>query len=204
MSTPQQPDAKPAPKPTPPAPAREAGSSKPGNWGNIASFTALVVSCLALAVSILEVSTIRTHQRSSVWPFVSIEQDYSSEGYAIALRNKGIGPARMHEVIMTLDGKPYGELDRLILDAVGKEDAFSYDVYSGRNPANSVIAAGSAVTLFSVPWDPRTERLVQAWTDRVNVETCFCSIYDQCWRTDLNDNQPKEVKACPGPVAASR
>ncbi|MEL6789240.1 MAG: hypothetical protein AAGL18_01255 [Pseudomonadota bacterium] len=204
MSTPQKPDAKPAPKPTPLAPASEAGSSKPGNWGNIASFTALVVSCLALAVSILEVSTIRTHQRSSVWPFVSIEQDYSSGGYAIALRNKGIGPARMDEVIMTLDGKPYGELDRLILDAVGKEDAFSYDVYSGRNPANSVIAAGSAVTLFSVPWDPRTERLVQAWTDRVNVETCFCSIYDQCWRTDLNDNQPKEVKACPGPVAATR
>ena len=73
------------------------------------------------------------------------------------------------------------QLDQSIIDTIGKENAFSYDVYGVSNPAPGVLSSGELVTLFSVPWEPRTRMLVNAWSDIIKVTACYCSVYDDCW-----------------------
>ena len=53
------------------------------------------------------------------------------------------------------------------------------------------------VVLFSVPWQDRTRRLSEAWSGRVSVAICYCSVYDDCWLAKLNEGEPAAVGSCP-------
>lgn len=163
---------------------------------SIATIGAVILSIVAISISVLEVSTMRTHQRASVWPYLEISQGYNQDGFRMTLENKGVGPALIKRFEMTLDGKPAPDLDKMIIDVVGEENAFSYDLYGSNNPSNGVISAGESVRLFGVPWEDRTRLFTQRANNRVNIIACYCSIHDQCWQTSMLTNEATEVKAC--------
>ena len=163
---------------------------------SIATIGAVILSIVAISISVLEVSTMRTHQRASVWPYLEISQAYNQDGFRMTLENKGVGPALIKRFEMTLDGKPAPDLDKMIIDVVGEENAFSYDLYGSNNPSNGVISAGESVRLFGVPWEDRTRLFTQRANNRVNIIACYCSIHDQCWQTSMLTNEATEVKAC--------
>ena len=162
----------------------------------LVSGAALALSVAALLVSVLEVSAIRAEQRVQVWPYVQLDTRYSADGYAIVATNKGIGPARVRSVEVSFDGDVVDDLDQLIVDSIGAENAFSYELYKTRNPTRSVMSADEGISLFAVPWEERTRRLAEVWTDRVSVKLCYCSVYDDCWQTQLDGGEPSEVQSC--------
>lgn len=161
------------------------------------SIVAVVLSVAALLTSIIEVNFVRQELRSEAWPYISLHRAYSSEGYTIKLENKGVGPARLREVKLYYDNTEVTDLDQTIIDIVGEENAFSYDVYGANNPAPGVISSGEAVYLFSVPWERRTRMLVERMDRKISVTACYCSIYDDCWMASLNNGDPEEISSCP-------
>lgn len=163
---------------------------------SIATIGAVILSIVAISISLLEVSTMRTQQRASVWPYLEIAQRYSGDGFQITLKNKGVGPALIKDFSMMLDGKPAPNLDKMIVDVVGEENAFSYDIYGSSNPSNGVVSAREEVRLFSVPWEDRTRLFAERAQNRVDISVCYCSIHDQCWTASLNTTTAKEVKSC--------
>jgi hypothetical protein len=167
------------------------------NFANIASALAVLISVSALIVSFLELSAIRTDQRTSVWPYLELSRFYGSEGFAYRLTNKGVGPAKVRTLVLTHEGETIEDLDQLILETVGPEEAFSYDLYNAFDPAGTVLSSGEMKTLFGVPWQPRTRRLSEAWFDTVDIQACYCSINDECWTVGLDDDDPEPVQACP-------
>lgn len=72
----------------------------------IVAFAAIVISLCALIVSFYEVRIMRTQQKSSVWPYVQIDQYYNAERFALNAVNKGVGPTMIKSVILKVDGKP--------------------------------------------------------------------------------------------------
>lgn len=188
MTTPTDSEASTGQAPTPTAPRRPATP--------LLALTAIVLSLAALGVSVFEVSTIRDEQRIQVWPYVDLVTRFGPEGFQLEARNKGIGPARVRTTRVLLEGRAYEDLDELILNTVGEENAFSYDLYSTTNPARSVMSPDEVVVLFGVPWEPRTRLLAQRWTDRIEVELCYCSVYDDCWLSRLDSAEPEPVPAC--------
>ncbi len=162
------------------------------------SVAALALSMLALFVSVLEVSAMRDEQRFQVWPYVEVSTRYSADGYAIIATNKGIGPARIRTAELWFDGQPVESLDELIVSTLGESEAFSYDLYKSSNPARSVMSANETAQLFAVPWEDRTRKLSAIWNDRVSVTLCYCSVYDECWRSALDGGEPVVVETCPG------
>lgn len=172
--------------------AERAGETRP-RWSNaltsagLTSALALLISTFALAVSLFEANTQRIQQRASVWPHIQLSQNYTSEGYAIRIENKGVGPALMGDLHLVYEGRRYGDLDDLIIAVVGEEDAFSYDLYRSSNVSQSVLSAGEQDTLFSVPWEPRTRTLANRFSQNGNVEACYCSIFDDCWTVTLGE-----------------
>ncbi len=161
----------------------------------IATIGAVILSVVAICISLLEVHTLRAQQRVSVWPYLQIEQRYNSEGFQMRLTNKGVGPALVSDVELLLDGEPM-ELDPLILALVGEENAFSYEFYNASDPSNSVMSAREEVRLFRVTWDDRTRLLAERWQGRVDIAVCYCSIHDDCWRAKFSQSQPDDVKTC--------
>ena len=163
---------------------------------SVVSLVALGLSISALLVSVFEVSAIREEQKIQVWPYVDVFVNYSAEGFALNIKNKGIGPARIRTVEIALDGEPITDLDQLIVDTIGPEDAFSYDLYRSSNPSRDVMSPDETVVLFAVPWEERTRRLSEAWSGRISIAVCYCSVYDECWTAELNGDEPMPVSQC--------
>ena len=167
--------------------------------GAFLSLIAVVISIAALTVSVLEVSAIREQQRASVWPYLEVTKGYSSEGFDITVSNRGIGPALITEAAFSYDGdeiRTSSELNRLIVETVGRDRAFSYDTYKMSEPRRIVLSPGDTITLFAVPWTEDTRLFVNGVGERLSASGCYCSVYEDCWTASL-DVAPEPVKACP-------
>jgi len=165
-------------------------------FDRIIAALALGLSIAALLVSLVEVSAVRSQQRATAWPYIEISESYTDAGFKLRLTNKGVGPALMSKVELKYDGERVESIDSLIIEAMGREDAFSYDIYSSSNPSNSVVAAGETVILFSIPWEERTRKFVQVAGGSINIETCYCSIHNDCWETSLNAASTTVSNSC--------
>ncbi|MEM7612210.1 MAG: hypothetical protein AAF270_11045 [Pseudomonadota bacterium] len=161
------------------------------------SLLAIAISVVAMGVSLFEVSAMRSQQRAEVWPYIELSQRFNNEGFELQLSNKGVGPALMADVNLTNDGQAITDLDAFIAATVGDENAFSYDVYRVGDPANRVIAAGEQVTLFAVPWEPRTRLLIERWgAQSIDIVACYCSIHEECWRAKMSERQSQPAERC--------
>lgn len=163
---------------------------------SVIALTAIVLSVCALFVSVLEVSSIRSEQRMGVWPYVDVSTSYNAEGFTVSATNKGIGPARVRFMSMSLDDQPVDDLDTMIQGILGPERAFSYDVYRASNPTGSVLSPDERTTLFGVPWTDDSRALVEE-LGSFSLSLCYCSVYDDCWVARMNQGDPEPVSSCP-------
>ncbi|MEN7343816.1 MAG: hypothetical protein AAAFM81_12775 [Pseudomonadota bacterium] len=171
------------------------------NIDRLASTFAVALSIAALFISIIEVSSERAQQRASVWPHIQISESYSEAGFRVVLTNKGVGPALLGELTLLHDGQPVADIDQLIIDTIGAENAFSYDRYSMSNPGNSVVAPGESINLFGVGWDDSSRQLIRAWNGRIDIATCYCSIHEDCWQASLAEDTTSRIERCDTGVA---
>lgn len=184
-------------------------SPKRPSWdlNNIATIGAVILSIIAISISVLEVSTMRTQQRAAVWPYLQINTTYSADGFKVLLENKGVGPALIQDMSILIDGKPLptSNFDNIVEELVGREDAFSYDVYQVFNPNKSVVSPQEKIRLFSVPlrnvgtnkgdFVPGIRFAEQAGK-RLNMNICYCSIHKDCWITDIKTAGVEDIKSC--------
>ncbi|MEM1150458.1 MAG: hypothetical protein AAGI03_07850 [Pseudomonadota bacterium] len=163
---------------------------------NYGTLIAVILSMIAIAVSLLEVSAMRDQQRASVWPYLSIQQTYSGDRFNMTIENKGVGPALIDHVDWRIGGEPVVDLPKVILDTVGPELAFSYDTYRSTNPSNDVMAPGEVVVLFSVPLREDTMAFLSGVDQSLTLNACYCSIHGDCWRASIDQGGAEQVKDC--------
>lgn len=175
---------------------RNSSATMGGHLDRYGAAFAVVLSLAALFVSLAEVSSERAQQLASVWPHIEIGESYSDKGFTLRMTNKGVGPALMGRLILRFDGQEITDIDQLIVDTLGAEDAFSYERYGMSDPSNSVVAPADQINLFSVDWDADTQRLIQAWNGRIDISTCYCSIHNDCWETSLNSAVNQRTETC--------
>lgn len=127
------------------------------------------------------------------------------------LENKGIGPAIIRHVIVTVDGQPVPNWQEALQKLAGPAHyKFSESTMSGH-----VLKAGEAMDIL-VPHDSdsselRFEKGGELWAtlnkarSRVGVEICYCSTLGDCWilRSDSNTNSTVETSRIPEKSAAT-
>lgn len=177
-----------------PRPPREKRSG-PG-WSGLGSLLAVMLSIAALGVSILETNTVRQAAKVEAWPFIAIGDQYNGQGFGYEMENKGVGPARIRWIELAYRGKRVEDIDQLIIDVLGEEDAFSYDRYRASTQARRVVSPREVVNLFSVDWDPASRRLSNALAPALSIRACYCSIYDECWVAERGEEDPEPVPSC--------
>lgn len=170
--------------------------ANPSRVNNYATIVAVILSIVAIAVSLLEVSAMRDQQRASVWPYLSVEQSFLSNNYSLTIENKGVGPALLKIADWRVDDVPVEDLDQLILEIVGEELAFSYETYFTSSLGENVLAPGESLTVFGVPVREDTMAFLQGVSGRVSLSACYCSIHGDCWQSALGGEQGAEAGTC--------
>ena len=127
------------------------------------------------------------------------DDDRSSELY-LAVRNAGTGPARIVWFELLQDGRPVRNYRDLLPQGVQMSRAEANIVTGGIAP--SMMPAGERRKLLSWP-RPAGDSVAQSAWDHVNVvrqrltvEACYCSLFDECWLTSAAADVPRPVATC--------
>jgi len=177
--------------------------------GRYEAAIATFVAVLALAVSAYTAYIQRQQVRAQVWPIL----EYGS-GNEPALRlwlaNKGVGPALIRHVVVTVDGNPAADWNAAMRSLFGarvnRPGRYSY---SQETIGDRVLSAGENLAIFIPHFDATQEELRTAFDKdrfRIGVEICYCSTLGDCWTLVAAGRQPartNERGRCPAPSAAT-
>jgi hypothetical protein len=164
-------------------------------WDRITAIMAVLIGACALAVSAYTARLQHAQVSAQTWPFLQLW--YSNVDNSFSLSNRGVGPARIADVKLRVDGKEVANFEAMG-EALfpGKPAPSSVQSFFARR----VLAANEDVTMISY-LSPEDFNAVIAERERVSFEICYCSVLDDCYR--LNEDAPSEkdfitpVDACP-------
>jgi len=157
----------------------------------LVGMSAVVIGVCALGVSIYETSLMREEQRASVIPllelgrsyFVDQESSESNPNLWLHAENVGIGPARVMDFKVMVDGKPYPTWGTAFGALIGRDEPVTY----GQSTINGrTIPPERLVRMFELNSTELTNEILAGF-DRLDFEACFCSIFDECWTTRYSD-----------------
>jgi hypothetical protein len=155
------------------------------------ALSAVILSVCGLFISMYEASLIREQQRASVWPNVEIQPSINTDSLKIFVENSGIGPARIMKASVSYRGDVKDNW-RDLLDAFEfqRDDVSDYQSLI----QGSVLPPDSGQELIfrvtSDANDPISDLAIQmgrAILDGdINISVCYCSVYDECWTSELS------------------
>lgn len=169
-------------------------------WQTILSVVGIAVAVIALYAALTESAAVRQHTAAAVWPFVQVMiEDYDrgdAAGFSLALTNSGVGPAKMQDVRVSVDGNVTRDWSELVAIVGGDPEA----AISRNFISNRVLRPDETVVIFGTTDAALARKLVGAISKPRGVLTyCYCSIFDECWLADTRmELQTREiVDACP-------
>ena len=102
------------------------------------------------------------------------------------------GPAKIESVVVSLDDKPYRNWQAL--SAVLMPDR---PFHASQSSINGLVLPPSLNRETTVEMVKLTEpELARAFHDaqpRFKIHICYCSVYDDCWITDINDRSERPM-----------
>ena len=165
----------------------------------LVAICALITSVAAIWVAWDQSRIMRAQQHAMVFPvlqtggFVSTNEETIQIG--VNLANSGVGPALIEAVIPMVNGE---EIDSL--EPYRSSLPPNYDI-SWAGIAGRAMAPGDELDAIRISWDRgdiTTEHLnatVAKWSE-IDLQFCYCSVFDQCWLTTDDNSRAKPVEAC--------
>ncbi|HJU08809.1 MAG TPA: hypothetical protein VJ727_10060 [Rhodanobacteraceae bacterium] len=159
-------------------------------WDAVAAIVASLVGLLALVVAGYTAYIQRQQVSAQVWPYLI--GGNSSGDRELLWINKGVGPAIVRDVRVTVDGKPQSDW-KAVLRTMG----FPTLHYYQSTLAGNVLSPGEKLDWIKFN-DEADYRAFMAAAQRVNFEavTCYCSTLGECWTTRLLVFSRQSVRRC--------
>lgn len=163
---------------------------------------AMLVSGAVAYFTFVQAEATEKMQVASVWPRVTYnnlnQRNADGDKIVISLSNKGVGPAIIEGLQIRYNGRAYGDA-RQLLDACcgagGENLAIGYGSVRGEvlRPGEEVMvtqlaARGSPINVYE---QFNRERL------RLEISTCYCSVFGDCWVDDGRSSTPRPTAQCP-------
>lgn len=169
-------------------------------WQTILSVVGIFIAVVALYAALKESAAVRQQTAAAVWPFVQmIIDDYDrgdTAGFTMSFVNVGVGPAKVRNVRLEIDGQPIRDWAQAVNLLGGDREANVRRNFLG----GRVLRPEERVDLISTS-DPDLARRFQAAiaTQGNYVSYCYCSIFDECWLADSRQDlqNPEPVEMCP-------
>jgi len=183
-------------------------------WFHIAVAASMIISAVSALVATLHTGKTMTALveqnaklvRASSTPILEFGHGNTREdGKAqldFVVRNVGSGMARVAWFEFRLDGKPMPSV-RAVVHALNPEVGDTVSLLSGP-VANRFLAPGAEQRVLGWARPPEGEvGALKAWSEldkarfaRVEVEACFCSVFQECWVSKLGGDFPTPSPDC--------
>lgn len=171
-------------EPTSPQPG-QAGT----NWDRITALAAVLIGLAAVVVSVYTVVLQREQIRAEVWPRLGFY--YAGLDGEFRIANKGVGPAIIESVRLTVDGKPARNwVEATALLGLSDEGQI-YSTLSGM-----VLSPGEHMAYLR-PSSPEAFAQIRAEVRRMSLVVCYCSALGDCWLLESTKDDLAAVDACP-------
>ena len=118
------------------------------------------------------------------------------------IQSTGVGPARIEWTAVRFDGKPVANLTDLITACCsGLEKGVTLNVHTS-SAEGDLLRPGRTVRM--IEWrQPATPSPIfdklRASLRSVEIDTCYCSVFDECFVREHKSNRPRSVKTCEAP-----
>jgi hypothetical protein len=145
--------------------------------------------------------------QANSWPLLQSDQsDVGSQGasvFSLDVVNNGVGPAKIEALEVSWKGQPVRNPRELIALCCRKSPVSqSEPLVQTSSLMGTVLRAGQVREILVFPED----EVHQVMTGRMRVSiadihwhACYCSVFDECWVSDLHTLHPTVVKECPVP-----
>jgi hypothetical protein len=161
------------------------------DWAAYSAVIATLVGLLALGVSAYTAMLQQQQVRAQVWPRLQLMTSGSLQ--EVLVMNKGVGPAVIRSVRITIDG-------------VVQQDWKALEKTLGVTPADyvqstvngTVISGGERYVMAHFPDRQVWERL-RPQLQRMTRRMCYCSTLEECWVVDTavrGANEYEPVDRC--------
>ena len=179
--------------------------------GLMTGLCALLISFVGILTSRATFKMNQETQKARVLPIVDIDMGYLrkpdakgelKQHFEVTLNNVGAGIAHVQRVTPLQNNKPLAEYKDFEL-AIMTGRMLSWSSLTEK-PAAGFLRAGSSVTPVSYRLGGG-ERDLSAYLrgewgkpmDGVDVEVCYCSVFEDCWTVKYLDNKlPQYVNSC--------
>jgi hypothetical protein len=168
-----------------------AGAKRDVHWDAVAAIIASLVGLLALVVAGYTAHIQRQQVSAQVWPYLMGGNSGSKN--ALIWINKGVGPAIVRNVEVTIDGEPQRDW-KSVLRSLGLQ---SID-YRQSFLSGNVVSPGETILWiqFNTQTDYERFRSFQQRPD-FRIEVCYCSTLDECWQTGFGGIERRPLEQCP-------
>jgi len=149
----------------------------------IATFVGVCALCVSGYTAYMQ----RQQVRAAVWPILEFDSGNQPDIH-FTLSNKGVGPAIIRHVIVTVDGQPVKNWREALEKLLGPGTHW----FSESDMNGHVLSANESMTVLTPTQDPEGTPIAHNRSDplwmevnkaraRLAVEICYCSTLGECW-----------------------
>lgn len=164
---------------------------------------ALLISLGVAYATFIQAEATKKMQQADAWPFISYGTSNANEKgervISLNLANNGVGPALLGPIEIRYQGEPVSDPADLLRKCCGL--VVNSGISLATSPSSHIVLPTREVTHFmrlsetpasKVLWN-RFEK--ERW--KLQVRSCYCSIFDECWTIEGAQAKPKAVAQCP-------
>jgi len=146
------------------------------------------------------------------WPFLQItsgnSDDDGTRRITLSLENAGVGPAKIQSFEVFWRGRAYGSswalLKACCVTPGMAPPGITTWVVTTRPVAGAVMRAGEERPFLRLDPTPANGAMWKTFDTvrqrELSYRACYCSVFDECWISDLSKLHAQRVKACPTPA----
>ncbi|WP_375287154.1 hypothetical protein [Sphingomonas sp.] len=163
----------------------------------------LIISLIVAYGTYVQAQATQRMQQAAAWPFVAYgTSNYTPDGkhrINLTLQNNGVGPALLGPIELRYRGKVMRGPRELLEACCGYHRGERMQLTTAP-PTDVVLRPGESIAFMELADVPANARLLprletERW--KVQVRSCYCSIFDECWTIDGIQSRPKPVETCP-------
>ena len=182
------------------------------------AIAAMFVSITSLVVAVEHGHTMQRLVEANSWPILQFETHNvaaTGEGGEVRLTvvNAGVGHALIKSFEIWYKGQPMRGTGQLIGACCETTDEVRTELKTAHwsvGPVTSkVLRAGDHTDFLALPHveegalkNTELEETFDAARDKITVRICYCSVFDECWRSSGTAIEAERVENCPVPAVA--
>jgi hypothetical protein len=192
--------------------APHAAHSTGRRWLDLTlALSAMFVSIVSLAVAVHHGNAMDRLVAANSWPFLQYSTSnmdpQGNRRITLNVENGGVGPARVQTFEVWWQGQPVSNAPELLQRCCMTDSKTPIDFTIARSlhlafgqVASRVMRAGDAESFMSLELKDANadiwHRLDSARL-QLKMRACYCSVFDECWETDLEQTSARRVRSCP-------